>query len=62
MLPGCYPRYLPTSIYAVSSRRLSENRFDERMTSVVTVPSYNSHGQYTAPIMLFAFLIGLFCS
>jgi len=27
-----------------------------------TAPSYNAEGQYTAPVMLFAFLIGLMCS
>lgn len=27
----------------------------------VTDPSYNSSGQYTAPVVLFAFLIGLQC-
>ncbi|KAF8234031.1 DUF580-domain-containing protein [Tricholoma matsutake] len=27
-----------------------------------TAPSYNAEGQYTAPVMLFAFLIGLLCS
>ncbi|KXN90606.1 Protein PNS1 [Leucoagaricus sp. SymC.cos] len=28
----------------------------------VTAPSYNVDGQYTAPLLLFAFLIGLMCS
>ncbi|KAJ4487395.1 plasma-membrane choline transporter-domain-containing protein [Lentinula edodes] len=28
----------------------------------ITDPSYNSGGQYTAPVILFAFLIGLMCS
>jgi hypothetical protein len=28
----------------------------------LTDPSYNSNGQYTAPVILFAFLIGLMCS
>ncbi|KAJ3757933.1 plasma-membrane choline transporter-domain-containing protein [Lentinula raphanica] len=28
----------------------------------ITDPSYNSNGQYTAPVILFAFLIGLMCS
>ncbi|KAJ3748726.1 DUF580-domain-containing protein [Lentinula detonsa] len=28
----------------------------------LTDPSYNSDGQYTAPVILFAFLIGLMCS
>jgi len=28
----------------------------------ITDPSYNSSGQYTAPVILFAFLIGLMCS
>jgi len=27
-----------------------------------TAPSYNASGQYTAPVLLFAFLIGLLCS
>jgi len=27
-----------------------------------TAPSYNAAGQYTAPIVLFSFLIGLVCS
>jgi len=27
----------------------------------VTAPSYNSDGQYTAPIVLFGFLIGMQC-
>jgi hypothetical protein len=28
----------------------------------ITNPSYNSSGQYTAPVILFAFLVGLMCS
>jgi hypothetical protein len=28
----------------------------------VTAPSYNASGQYTAPVLLFAFFIGLVCS
>jgi hypothetical protein len=27
----------------------------------VTAPSYNAEGQYTAPVILFAFLIGMQC-
>jgi hypothetical protein len=30
-------------------------------STTVTHPSYNANGQYTAPVLLFAFLIGLLC-
>ena len=34
---------------------------DRSQKATVTAPSYNSGGQYTAPILLFSFLIGLVC-
>jgi len=32
------------------------------MICSVTAPSYNADGQYTAPMLLFSFFIGLVCS
>jgi hypothetical protein len=34
---------------------------DRSQETIVTAPSYNTGGQYTAPILLFSFLIGLVC-
>ena len=34
---------------------------DRSQKTIVTAPSYNTGGQYYAPILLFSFLIGLVC-
>lgn len=60
---ACSARCLHTYIYAVSRVR-GVYRPSEVLTRLHadTHPSYNTDGQYTAPVLLFSFLIGLQCS
>jgi len=60
MLSDCCPLCLHISIFDVRLIRMCFI-LDCSQGTTVTAPSYNANGQYTALILVFSFLVGLFC-
>jgi len=57
---GCSHLCSPISIFDVR-KFVHEYYFEFLIDALVTSPSYNINGQYTAPLLLFSFLIGSSC-